>query len=316
LTSGELTNVSVIICTYADRRWAELQAAVRSASDQTGDPSQVIVVVDHNDSLEARARREMPGVRVISNQHHRGLSGARNSGIEASTGEIIVFLDDDAVAGEGWLTRLIAPFSSAEVVGVGGFVEPMWPAGRPGWFPDEFDWVVGCSYRGMPTSTRQVRNPIGCNMSFRREVFAEIGGFRTDLGRIGRRPVGAEETELCIRLAVQMPSKRVVYVPEAAVRHRIPASRATVHYFLERCYYEGVSKGTLGRIAGTAGTFRTESEYVRSTLPSDVARALGHAIRRRDPMGVGRAAAICLGLTFTVVGFVIGIAVRPSSTTE
>jgi glycosyltransferase involved in cell wall biosynthesis len=311
-SGGRLVSVSVVICTYTDQRWSQLRAAVDSARAQTQIAHQIIVVVDHNDGLEARARAELSDVVVVANRGPRGLSGARNTGVDVSTGDVVAFIDDDAVADREWLARLTAPFASADVAGAGGLVVPDWSAGRPRWFPEEFDWVVGCSYRGMPTSSERVRNPIGCNMAFRRDVFAAIGGFRTDLGRIGRQPVGAEETELCIRLAEKMPAARVVHVPDAAVHHAIPASRATWRYFAERCYGEGISKATLGRIAGAGGKFSTEWRYVGRTLPWGVLRGIGGALVRRDLMGIARATAIGTGLTVTLAGFLVGSVRRPS----
>ena len=81
-------------------------------------------------------------------QQQRGISGARNSGIAAARGAIIAFLDDDAIAAPDWLEQLLAGYSSPNVLGVGGAIEPQWQGGRPRWFPPEFDWVVGCTYLG------------------------------------------------------------------------------------------------------------------------------------------------------------------------
>ena len=55
---------------------------------------------------------------------------------------------------------------------------PFWSANQPFWFPEEFNWVIGCTYRGMPTKNAPVRNLIGANMSVRKDVFTKVGGFR------------------------------------------------------------------------------------------------------------------------------------------
>jgi len=183
-------DVSVVICAFADDRWDDLVVAVDSVRAQTPGPREIIVVVDHNPTLPSRARNHLEGVVAIPNCEARGLSGARNSGIAVAMGAIIVFLDDDAVAAPAWLEHLTRGFADPSVMAIGGAVDPVWVGQRPSWFPDEFLWVVGCSYRGMPCRTSPVRNPIGANKAFRRTVFDHVGVFRSGIGRIGSLPLG------------------------------------------------------------------------------------------------------------------------------
>src|SRR5439155_542168 len=76
---------------------------------------------------------------------------ARTTGIDrADRGDVIAFLDDDAVAEPDWLETMLRAYGDGSVMAVGGRIEPLWAAGRPGWFPPEFDWVVGCTYVGLP----------------------------------------------------------------------------------------------------------------------------------------------------------------------
>jgi glucosyl-dolichyl phosphate glucuronosyltransferase len=306
VTRPEAVDASVIICTYTTERWGDLQAAVASVRSQTLAPRDVIVVVDHNPELETIAREELGDVRVVPNRYSRGLSGARNSGVEASTSELVAFIDDDAWAVPGWLALLVPAFDDLEVQGAGGGVDADWQDGRPGWFPREFDWVVGCSYRGLPVRPAAVRNPIGANMAFRRRVFEQVGGFRSDLGRIGSLPVGDEETEFCLRIAARNPSSRILYIPNARVIHRVPKGRGRFRYFAQRCFAEGLSKALLRRIAQNGQPLRPETRYVTRTLTSGVILAIGGALRRREPARLLRATAIAAGLGLTVVGFAVG----------
>jgi glucosyl-dolichyl phosphate glucuronosyltransferase len=301
-----MQDVSVVICTHTEARWEYLAQAVQSLVCQSVLPCEVLVVVDHNPALAERARRYLPDVTVIENRESRGTSGSRNSGIAAAQGAIIAFLDDDAIAAPDWIAQLLAGYTDAYVLGVGGAIEPLWQSGRPGWFPEEFDWVVGCTYRGMPVADGAVRNLIGCNMSFRRLVFDSIGGFRKEMGRVGAQPFGCEETELCIRLAQRWPHASLRYNPRARVWHQVPAAHARWSYFWARCYLEGRSKAQVAQLVGARDGSATERTYALRTMPRGVARSLAHMFTRLDPSGLARAGAIVAGLASTTAGYLRG----------
>jgi GT2 family glycosyltransferase len=307
--------ISVVICAYATERWPDLVAAVESVHRQTVPPHEVIVVVDHNPDLLTRAHAHLAGVVVVENREEPGLSGSRNSGVAAAQGAIIAFLDDDAVATPAWLARLTAAYNTPHVIGVGGAIEPLWDTERPRWFPAEFNWVVGCTYLGMPTRATPVRNLIGCNMSFRREVFARVGGFRSGIGRIGARPVGCEETELCIRVHHAYPHSVLLYEPRAAVRHRVRRDRMHWRYFRQRCFSEGLSKAQVARAVGANAALSNERRYTTRVLPRGVVHGVTHAVLGRDMWGgLGQVVSITVGLAVTTVGYLTGSLFVPSRT--
>ena len=301
--------VSVVICAYTEARWDALIAAVESVRSQTVPAREIIVVSDHNDRLRDRVRAALPGTVVVENSGPQGLAAARNSGVAVAQGAVIAFLDDDAVAAPDWLAVLLSGYADPRVIGVGGAIEPLWEGRRPAWFPAEFGWVVGCTYRGMPRTATPVRNLIGCNMSFRQEVFATSGGFRSGIGRVGTRPVGCEETEFCIRLAQARPGDRFLYQPRARVEHRVPAIRAGWAYFASRCYAEGLSKALVAGLVGAGDGLASERTYTMQTLPRGVIGGLG-AAARGDLAGLGRAGAIVAGLAMTSAGYVAGTLAR------
>ncbi|HWC86064.1 MAG TPA: glycosyltransferase [Solirubrobacteraceae bacterium] len=307
-----MTAVSVIVCAYTAARFDALRAVVGALADQTLEPTEVVVIIDHNPGLLERVRRELPGVKAQPNASRRGLSGARNTGVTVASSPIVAFLDDDALPARDWLARLVAPYEDADVMATGGRCEPDWLAGRPRWFPEEFDWVVGCTYRGLPRQPAEVRNPIGASMSFRRCALDATGVFREDMGRVGRIPLGCEETELAIRLRRLLPSSRIMYVPGAAVSHLVPAERGRFQYFLARCHAEGISKALVSDVAGSGHALASERHYTYGVLPRGLLRGFVDALGG-DVAGLARTGAIVIGLTVTVLGYLRGSVVRGRS---
>jgi glucosyl-dolichyl phosphate glucuronosyltransferase len=315
--SQAIYDISVIICAYTEKRWDDLVAAVESVQRQTLPASEIVIVVDHNPRLLARVKDYMPAVSVVENKDDHGLSSARNTGIAVTKGNIVVFLDDDAEASPDWLMLLKEGYEDPQVLGVGGPVLPLLLDRKPSWLPEEFYWVVGCSYRGMPESSQLIRNPIGANMSFRREVFDAVGGFRSEIGRVGTRPLGCEETELCIRARQYWPKSGFLYHPQATVFHHVPGSRTNWQYFFSRCYSEGMSKAHISQYVGTKDSLSSERSYTLRTLPQGVGHGLIDALFHHDLGGFARAGAIVSGLAVTTTGYlagsVLGPALRPKN---
>jgi GT2 family glycosyltransferase len=286
---------SVVVCTYNDDRLPLLRETLAGVARQVPACHEVVLVVDHNPALAERLRHEQHDAVVVESSGPKGLSGARNTGIATATGDIVVFLDDDAVPRAGWLAGLLAPFADPTIGVVGGHAEPAWEGGgRPGWFPPELDWVVGCSFVGQQHG--DVRNPIGCSMAVRAETFAAVGGFATELGRVNALPLGCEETELGIR--VNRSGKRVVLVVDCVVDHFVPQARASVGYVLRRCWSEGISKAAVQRLARGDGALGPERGYVGVLL-----RGMVRAVRAG---AFGRAALIPVAAITALGGFLCG----------
>lgn len=297
---------SVVICAYTERRREELLTAVASVERQTQRADKIVVVIDHNPELLEFARSALPSARVIENEGEPGLSAARNSGLRIADSEIIAFLDDDAVAEETWLEEIIRAYDDPRVIGAGGVANPRWATGiAPRWLPQEFYWSVGCSYRGLPTQVAPIRNPIGATMSFRRAVFDRIGGFSNGLGRVGRTPLGCEETELSIRARQAYPGGVVLHVPTARVEHLVSDERTRWGYFRSRCWAEGLSKALVTDEVGTADALSSELTYTTRTLPTGVLHGLLDAARG-DFTGLQRSTAIIAGFLITLTGYLRG----------
>lgn len=304
---------TVVICVYTQDRWEDILAAVSSVRAQNRPALETLLVVDHNPALLERLRQEYKDstgttqVRVLANAGPRGLSAGRNTGIAAARGQFVAFLDDDAVAERDWLRHFAAGYEDPLVMAVGGRTLPVWASGRrPVWFPEEFDWVVGCTYLGLPPGRVRVRNVLGGNASFRRGAFDIAGGFATGIGRDGdKRPLGCEETELCIRLARARPDAVLLIDDRAVIHHRVPDVREHFAYFRSRTYAEGLSKALVARSVGAGKGLESERRYTTRVLPAGVGRGLRDAVLRR-PGGAGRAAAIVTGVAAAAGGYIVG----------
>jgi hypothetical protein len=154
----------------------------------------------------------------------------------------------------------------------------------------------------MPEQSADIRNPIAASSAFRRQATLEAGGFRESVGRVGRTPLGCEETELAIRLRQREPAARIRYVPSSVAHHRVPVWRTRPSYFLRRCYLEGRSKAVISRHVGRADALESEAVYVRSTLPGAVVSGVRDGLGGH-PWGFARAGTVLVGLSATAAGF-------------
>lgn len=295
------TGLSVVVCCYTAARRTQVLRVVESALDQiaaAGD--EVIVVVDHNDDLLEDLSTALPqSIILIPNTFERGLSGARNTGVRRSGNEIVVFVDDDAVLTPGALDGARQAFDDPSIVAIGGAVDAEWQTGAaPDWFPEEFGWVVGCDYRGLPACGDQIRNPIGAAMAVRRTALNDINGFSTKLGRVGDLPTGCEETLMGVQLRAEFPEQRIIRHTAFRVSHHVPAGRATLRYFTSRCFQEGRSKAALTRISGRQDALSSERSYTTRILTSGAWRARGNP---------RRLLALITGFLYTATGFATGL---------
>jgi glycosyltransferase involved in cell wall biosynthesis len=293
----------VVVCTHSERRLALLRECVASLRAGDPPPHEVIVVVDSNRPLLARLPSILPfGVEMIPSPG-RGVSAARNAGIAAATGELIAFIDDDATAEPDWVREISRPFDDPDIVAVGGRIVPRWEAGAQ-ILPPELYWVVGCTYRGHPTTARPITRPIACNMAARREALLDSGGFPLDFGPSGPTPKSHSNEE--IALAVQMRRRHgrdsIWYTPAAVVRHYVPAARTTWKYLWQRCVAEGISKADVRMRYGAAAMGYDRSYAVRTLVPAIVDYA-ATGVWKRDRLSGAHALASAGGLLVTAAAF-------------
>jgi glycosyltransferase involved in cell wall biosynthesis len=304
--SRALSN-SVVVCIADHQRAALLGRCVDSLLAGTRAPDQLLIVVDQNPSLAASLADSLPPSVHLLQTERQGLSEARNVGIQAASSDVVAFVDDDVTVEREWLSSLMTAFETDdEVLGVGGPAVPRWGAERR-WLQDELLWVVGCTYRGHREDPGPIRNPLGCNMAFRRWALIALGGFATEFGKRGNALETCDETELALRLERREGTGRVRYVPAARVRHFVPESRISWRLLVRRSLSEGLSKGRLYRLYSRSA-LGAERNYTRRLVAEAVPRLLLGGIRRRDRRAVQGAAAIVASLCITGAAFVVGAA--------
>ncbi|MGB2799364.1 MAG: glycosyltransferase family 2 protein, partial [Dehalococcoidia bacterium] len=278
------TRVSVIICAYTMERLKDIHEAVDSVLAQTLKPHEVIVAVDHNQELLHSLKSELPpDVKVVLNDSpHGGSSATDNVGVSIATGDIVAFMDDDAVAERDWIEQLVKPYQEPSILAVGGKIVPVWQNERPKWFCEELNWIVGSTYKGHPEDRTEVRNLIFCNASLRRQVFDSLGLFPADTGRSVNWGTGFE-SQFFLRMKSRMPEAVVLYEPSAIVYHKVTSQRAKMKYLILRCYNEGFHKAKVKRACAglSQRPLSTESSYLRYLLLSAIPHRLMHFYKPR-----------------------------------
>jgi GT2 family glycosyltransferase len=298
-------SVSAVVCTASHERVGLLHDCVDSLLAGVRAPDEIVVVVDHNPSLAAELTESLPhSARALRSDGH-GLSEARNVGIEATSADIVAFVDDDVTVDREWLASLMDAFEHQDdVLGLGGCAMPRWGAERR-WLSDELLWVVGCTYRGHRENPGPIRNPIGCNMAFRRRELVALGGFATQFGKRGNALETCDETELSLRLERAYGAGRIQYVPASRVLHLVPPSRISWRLLVRRSISEGLSKGRLFRLYSRPA-LGPERSYVRRLVVEAVPRLLAQGVRARDGHSIASATAILVSLLITGVAFGMG----------
>ena len=241
--------------------------AAESILSQTYDDVELVVIVDGTQSVYDRVVADYgdrDDVVIECNEENIGLLESRNRGAEIATGDVVAFIDDDAVADEQWIGRLIQAYEAEDAIAAGGKMTPEWVAGKPSFLPEEFYWLVGVTHRGFAEGAGEVRNTFGSNISFRAEVFEELGGFDTNIGgRKGDANLQSGETELCVRMKREY-GQGVWYDPDAKVAHKIFTYRTEFRWLVDRAFWQGYSKRAMESLVDTDGS--EENDFLKRLL--------------------------------------------------
>jgi glucosyl-dolichyl phosphate glucuronosyltransferase len=290
---------SVVICTH-DRADVLADAVDGAVVETRAAGGGEVIVVDNASTdgtpavLGELGRRHGDAVRAV-HEPRLGLSTARNRGLAEARGDVVAYLDDDAVPRPGWLAALATPYRDPRVVAVGGRIVLRFPDAPPAWLdPALYDILSAYDLGAAPCTVRygEATYPFGANISFRTEAARRLGGFSPTVGPIGRHQLVFDETDLCYRL--EHAGGDIRYAPDAVVDHRVMPERLSPEWLLRRHATGGESaavfilrnRGVLRALWRVWWLYRgaLAARPYRARDPID-ARRFAHECRRREALG-------------------------------
>ncbi len=290
---------SVIVITL--NRPEYVRRCLEALQSQEPPPDQIIVVDSSKDDLTTKMVANFPGVLYLRNDNGYGrMTTSRNIALKHSTGEIIAFVDDDAFAHAGWLSALVEAYTSPEIGAVGGRALNNVP-GEEAQGVDNIGKLtkygnLESNFAADPGKTIAVDHIIGCNMSFRREVLARLGGFREDFPGISGV---CEDSDMSLR--VRKLGYTILFTPRSVVDH-ISAPQAVGKRFDTRYAYNG----TRNRMVMLISNFGLFSPYVAGGVCFTLWRGV-YGLRRFIRGGIGPGMMATSHLGATVAGVVTGV---------
>ena len=308
-----MMKVSVAVCTHSPDRYDDLRDAAESVFEQTYDDVELVLVSDGSDEVYERMVEDYgdhEDTVIGRTEENVGISEARTRAGEIASGDVIAFIDDDAVAREDWVEELAAVYEERDVIAAGGRMAPRWVAGKPSFLPEEFYWLIGVTHKGFADGEGEVRNTFASNLSFKRDVFLELGGFDPNVGRKGDRQIQAVEGEICTRMRRKY-GQGVYYNPEAVVEHKIFDYRTRATWLLNRSFWQGYSKRVMDILVPEASG--DKNDFLKRLLLEFAPERFVSLVRRPSLAKAQQLIMLFVLTAFVGFGFVYGIlTVRPS----
>ena len=248
--------LSVILCTYNRERY--LYNVLHSLAAGTCRDYEIVLVNNNStDGTEAECRRfqaDHPDVAFrYCIESQQGLSYARNRGIQESQGEVLVYVDDDALVNPEYLQTYADFFRQhPEAMAAGGPILPQYDGCEEPLWMSHYTRQLVTGKLDLGSREREFPNgafPGGGNAAYRKEVFDQVGLFNVELGRKGNSLIGAEEKDLFAKMTSR--GIRFYYLPTAILYHLIPPKKLTDDYFNRLTYSIGVSERYRTRQIGT-----------------------------------------------------------------
>jgi len=238
--------ISVVICTY--KRPFLLKECIESIILNTYENYEIIIVgqgEDHTPQIVVEDHFKNNTKIKCVHTETVGLSSARNTGCYYALGDIIAFIDDDAIAFPEWMEGYVEIFQHIEPMPgmVGGAIEPIWEIQRPDWYPPEREFLLGLYNIGNEICPfPETDLPVGANFAILRSAVQRLGAFDERLGfNIERKHCMIAGEDSLMALRVKEAGYSIYYQPKSKVYHHISSTKLTKQYFLKRHFWEGVT---------------------------------------------------------------------------
>lgn len=302
--SGE-RKISIVIGTHSKERYEDLSDLLDKVKSQTYGNIETIVVVDNNRELYNMLIELHKNIKVVLNSEKIGLSCTRNVGINNSTGDIIAFIDDDAIPDNKWTENIARTFdvNYNEIGAVTGCLFPKWRQIEDSilWFPKELFWMIGCSYTMTPDIQCEVERGFGSNMAIKKDVFDKVGLFNTELGIKGKKWVGGEDTDMYLK--IKSIGKKNIFNPHIIVFHKIHPSKINFFNIIKRAFDGGFSIAMLKTICKYEIKVSTEEKYLNKLFFDFYPSRLKNLIIKPSSSVLKQLAAVSMVIVFEGVGY-------------
>ncbi len=258
------TSITVVIPAYDFNKVGFLIDSINSVLKQNYDNFDILVITEGNKLTSHIESTYMDSERVsiVQIQNDKGgISVARNEGFKHAEGDIIAYIDSDAVADENWLHEINKSYNqNNNIISVGGKSKANWLSGKPWYLPEEFLWLVGVTHEGHASHGSIIRNTFGCNMSFKKDVLKSTNGFDMNLGKSHGFNLQGEEPDLGIRLYNKY-NTGTYYNENAVVHHSVEEHQTKLSWLCKRAYLQGITKYMINN-KYSDNSLGTENDYL------------------------------------------------------
>ncbi len=276
--------ISVIIPSYDADKIDYLQDSIDSVLNQTYTDFEIIVITE-GDELTDKIKsiydtNKKVSINRIVNKDG-GVAYARNKGIEISNGEIVAYIDSDAVAREDWLENMSKIYrNNKDILSVGGLSVAKWIGEKPKYLPSEFYWLVGVTHNGHPKDGSYIRSAFGCNLSYRKSIFKNMHAFNVNFGKNHGYNLQGEEPELGSRIINEYGSG-MYYSDDIVVSHAVEPYQCDFNWLSKRAYLQGITKAKLKKETPDV-KLNTEGSYLKHLYLKSIPEYIMKIVRDRD----------------------------------